>query len=84
MVTQEILQAIAEGKWTQDGNGTWGHRPEQGNWWRVDAHDGWALITMNVGAMRLDVEVFDATKLPQVARALERAVESLWPEIKDV
>lgn len=83
MVTPEILQAISAGKWHDDGNGLWGNRPAQGDWWSVDAHNGWSLITLNKGSLRIDIEIFDAAKLPTVARAMERALEALWSEVKD-
>ena len=71
ILTPEILQAVCEGDWKQDGN-TWTNRAESA-WWTVDDHEGWAIIRMNAGSIRFDSECFVYADLPRFARALEKA-----------
>lgn len=70
-LTQEILQAVCEGVWKQDGN-TWVNRAEQA-WWMVDDFETWAIIYMNAGSVRFDSECYVYADLPRFARALEKA-----------
>lgn len=70
-LTQEILQAVCEGDWKQNGN-TWVNRTEQA-WWTVEDHEGWAIIYMNAGSVRFDSECYVYADLPRLARALEKA-----------